>query len=429
MTAALRPFDAAITGLGMVTPAGIGAAASWQTVCDADGTAAAPDPVLDGLRTDFSARVPGFDADKLLGRRKAWRLDRCTQLAIVAAGEALADSGLDVAAWDGARVGVVIGSGIGGAATWEAQHKTLLDHGPGRVSAMLIPMLAVNMVAGYIAMEYGARGPNLVVATACASGASAIGVARDLLRSGACDIVLTGGAEACLIPSIVSGFAQMGALSKRREDPRTGSRPFDAERDGFVPGEGAAILVLEGLADARARGARVHANISGYGSSADAFHATAPHPEGRGAEQALRLALRDAGVGPDSVDHVNAHGTSTPLNDAVEAEMIRRVLGDQVTVTSTKGVTGHALGAAGAMEAAFTALTVEHSFVPPTANLSQQDAGIDVDVVAKAGRHQPVEVAVSNSFGFGGQNAVLVLTPGSPGGQGESSQRPSSAAV
>jgi 3-oxoacyl-[acyl-carrier-protein] synthase II len=404
-----RLFDAAITGLGLVTPAGVGVAASWQAICDAEATAAAADPALSALSTDFSARAGDFDGDAMLGRRKTWRLDRCTQLALVAAREALADSGLDTASWDAARVGVIIGSGIGGAATWEKQHLTLLNDGPGRVSPMLIPMLAVNMAAGYVAMECGARGPNLVTATACASGATAIGVARDLLRSGVCDVVITGGTEACLIPSIISGFAQMGALSQRRHDPRRASRPFDRDRDGFVPAEGAAILILERLSDARARSARIHACVSGYGASADAYHATAPDPEGRGAAQALRAALEDAGAGPDSVDHVNAHGTSTALNDAIEARVLRQLLGERPTVTSAKGVTGHSLGAAGAMEAAFTALSVEHSFAPPTANLTELDPQIDIDVVAKGGRPQPMEVAVSESFGFGGQNAVLVI--------------------
>ena len=412
MATRLRPFDAAITGLGLVTPAGVGVGASWRTICDADATAAAVDPRLSALSTNFSARVDGFDGDALLGKRRAWRLDRCTQMALVAAREALADSGLDTATWDAARVGVVIGSGIGGAATWEKQHLTLLNEGPGRVSPMLIPMLAINMVAGYIAMECGARGPNLVTATACASGTTAIGVARDLLRSDVCDVVITGGTEACLIPSIISGFAQMGALSRRGHDPRGASRPFDRDRDGFVPAEGAAILILERRRDARARGARVHACVSGYGASADAHHATAPDPEGRGAAQAVSAALRDAGAGLDCVDHVNAHGTSTPLNDAIEARMLQQLLGCRPTVTSAKGVTGHSLGAAGAMEAVFTALSVEHSFAPPTANLTEQDPHINVDVVAKVGRPQKIEIAVSESFGFGGQNAVLVISPG-----------------
>jgi 3-oxoacyl-[acyl-carrier-protein] synthase II len=330
--------------------------------------------------------------------------------AVSAALEAVADAGLDPAGWDGARVGVVLGSGIGGATTWEKQHHVLLEQGPQKVSAMLIPMLAVNMSAGYIAMEVGARGPNFVTATACASGATAVGAARELLRSGRCDVVITGGTEACLIPSIISGFQQMGALSERRDEPTAASRPFDVDRDGFVAAEGAAVLVLERAESARARGARVRAHISGYGASADAYNATAPEPEGAGAELALRAALDDAGVAPDAVDHVNAHGTSTPLNDLMEARLIRRVLGDRPAVTSVKGVTGHSLGASGAIEIAIAALTVENGLIPPTANLDSQDPEIELDVVSKAARSANVEVAVSNSFGFGGQNAVVLLT-------------------
>ncbi|MGW2783629.1 beta-ketoacyl-[acyl-carrier-protein] synthase family protein [Streptomyces populi] len=410
MTSDRRPSHAAVTGIGMVTAAGIGAEAAWRTIRTGGATAAGPVPALAGTPADFGCAVDGFARAGLVERRKAWRLDRSSQFALAAAKEALDDSGLDPATWDGARVGVVLGSGIGGAATWEKQHRVLLDEGARKVSSLLIPMLAVNMAAGYVAMECGARGPNLVTATACASGATAVGVARDLLRSGACDVVITGGTEACLVPSIVSGFSQMGALSTRRGEPHAASRPFDRDRDGFVPAEGAAVLVLERDADARARGARVHALVSGYGASADAHNATAPDPEGAGAELALRAALADAGIGPGDVDHVNAHGTSTPLNDIAEARLIRRALGERPAVTSVKGVLGHALGAAGAIEAAVTSMTLEHGFIPPTANLDSQDARIEIDVVSKVGRDTRPEVAISNSFGFGGQNAVLVLT-------------------
>ncbi|MER5280276.1 beta-ketoacyl-[acyl-carrier-protein] synthase family protein [Streptomyces sp. NPDC002809] len=406
------PFDAAVTGIGMVTAAGIGTAASWNRICLGNSTAAVRVPALAGTRADFGCAVPGFDAAASLGRRKALRLDRSSQFALAAAAEALADSGLDTATWDGARVAVVLGSGIGGAATWEAQHDVLLERGFNQVSPMLIPMLAVNMAAGYVAMECGARGPNFVTATACASGTTAVGTARELLRSGVCDVVITGGTEACLVPSIVSGFSQMGALSSRRDAPGDASRPFDVDRDGFVPAEGAAVLVLERPADVRARGGRIHAMVSGYGASADAHHATAPDPEGRGAELALRTALRDAGLEAADIAHVNAHGTSTPLNDITEARLISRVLGDRPAVTSVKGVVGHSLGAAGAIEAAVTALSVEHRLVPPTANLQSPDPAVDIDLVAKAARGIPAGAGVSNSFGFGGQNAVLVLTAG-----------------
>jgi 3-oxoacyl-[acyl-carrier-protein] synthase II len=402
-------FDVAVTGLGLVTPAGIGVPDSWARTRDGI-PAAAPDPALAGLPVDFSCRVPGFDADALLGRRQAWQLDRCAQFSIVAAREAIADAGLDTSAWDDARVGVVLGSGIGGATTWEEQHRKLLAEGPRKVSALLIPMLAVNMIAGYVAIDCGARGPNFVTSTACASGATAVGLARELLRSGTCDVVVTGGAEACVIPSIVTGFSQMGALSRRTNDPAAASRPFDVDRDGFVIAEAAGILVLERLEHARARGARVRAHISGYGATADAYKATAPDPSGLAVERAINTALTDAALAPRDVDHVNAHGTSTPLGDVTETRVLRRVLGDRPAVTSTKGVTGHALGAAGAIEAAYTVLAVQHGVVPPTANLVGQDPDIEVDVVAKAARELPVHTAISNSFGFGGQNAVLVVT-------------------
>ncbi|GAA2979967.1 beta-ketoacyl-[acyl-carrier-protein] synthase family protein [Streptomyces fulvorobeus] len=410
MSAGDGRFDAAVTGIGMVTPAGVGTAASWERIKAGDGTAAQPVPALAGIPADFGCWIPDFDPAAVVGKRKAWRLDRSSQFAVAAAAEALADAGLDPAGWDGARVGVVLGSGIGGAASWEKQHHVLLGQGSEKVSAMLIPMLAINMSAGYIAMEFGARGPNFVTATACASGATAVGTARELLRSGRCDVVITGGTEACLIPSIISGFQQMGALSSRRGDPKAASRPFDVDRDGFVPAEGAAVLILERPESARARGARIRAHISGYGASADAYSATAPEPSGAGAELALRAALDDAAADPHAVDHVNAHGTSTPLNDLMEARLIRRVLGDGPAVTSVKGVTGHSLGAAGAIEIAVAALTVEHGLIPPTANLDSQDPEIELDVVAKAARPADVEVAVSHSFGFGGQNAVVVLT-------------------
>jgi len=400
----------AVTGLGLLTPAGIGVEASWEGVL-AGQSKAAKDPALEGVAVDFSCRVPGFDAEAQLGRKASRRLDRFVQLALVAAREALSDARLDPSTWDGARVGVVIGCGMGGAATWEAQHARMLAQGPDQVSPLLIPMLVPNMVAGHLAMEFGALGPNLVTATACASGATAIGVARDLLRGGACDIVLTGGTEAGLTPLSIAGFAQMGALSRRVDDPAAASRPFDIGRDGFVAGEAAGILVLERADAAAARRAPVRAHLAGYGASADGHHITAPDPDGAGAARAMRAALADAGLTPADITHVNAHGTSTPLNDAAEARTVKAVIGDHPSVTSTKGVTGHSLGAAGAIEAAFTVLTVQHGLVPPTANLDAQDPEVDLDVVAKAPREQRVTAAMSDSFGFGGQNAVLVVTP------------------
>ncbi|MDT3397675.1 beta-ketoacyl-[acyl-carrier-protein] synthase family protein [Streptomyces sp. B1866] len=399
----------AVTGLGLVTAAGIGVAETWRGVC-AGRSPARRQPSLAGLPVDIACTVPDFDPAALAGRRSPLTHDRFSQFAVAAAREAVADAGLDPVTWDGARVGVVVGCGLGGVATWERQHDVLRSEGPDAVSALLIPLLVPNMAAGHLAMDLRATGPNLVTATACASGATAVGAALDLLRAGRCDVVVAGGTEAGVVPLIVTGFARMGALSRRLAEPAAASRPFDADRDGFVIGEGGGALVLEREADARARGARVRARLAGYGASADAHHMTAPDPHGAGVLRALRAALADARVTPDEVDHVNAHGTSTPLNDAAEARALRTLLGTKAAVTSTKGVTGHTLGAAGAIEAALTVLAVERHTVPPTANLVRPDPEVDLDLVTGSARPHRVEVAVSDSFGFGGQNAVLVFT-------------------
>lgn len=401
--------DIVVTGLGLVTPAGIGVDASWAGVLSGR-SAGARDPNLAGIPIDISCRVADFDGAEQLGRKVARRLDRFVQLGLVAARQAVADSGLDPDTWDGARVGAVMGCGMGGAATWEQQHTRLLERGAERVSPLLIPMMIPNMVAGHIAIEFGAQGPNLVTATACTSGATALGVARDLLRTGACDVVIAGGTEAGLTPLSIAAFGQMHALSSRVDDPAAASRPFDADRDGFVAAEAAGVLILERHDDARARGARTHARLAGYGASADAHHMTAPDPDGVGVELAITTALRAADMTPADIGHINAHGTSTPLNDVAEATVIRRVFGaDAPPVTSTKGVTGHSLGAAGAIEAAFGILSMQHDVLPPTANLEQQDPAIDIDVVHGAPRSAHVDAVMSNSFGFGGQNGVLVL--------------------
>lgn len=403
------PTDIAVTGLGLVTPAGVGVGHNWAAVRAARGTEAALDPELKGMPVELSCRVPGFDPDRLLGGQRARRLDRFVQFALVAAREALADSGLDPAGWDGARVGVVLGSAAGGIHTYEQQHEVLLGQKPQRVTPLLLAMHLPNMLAGQVAIEFGATGPNLVVATACASGSTAVATACDLLTLGRCDVVLAGGSEAMITPLAMSGFANMGALSRRSEHPEGASRPFDRERDGFVAGEGAGLLVLERTADARARSARVRARILGHGTSADAHHITAPHPEGRGLEQAMRQALADAGATPGDVSYINAHGTSTPLNDLAEARTLRRVVSGGPFVSSTKGVTGHLLGAAGAVEAAYTVLTVEEGVIPPTANLTDLDPEIDINAVTAPTAHQ-VGLALSNSMGFGGQNTVLAFS-------------------
>ncbi|WP_067502104.1 beta-ketoacyl synthase [Actinoplanes sp. TFC3] len=401
--------DVAVTGLGLVTPAGIGVAANWERISSGRSTAS-PDDNLTGLGVDFSCRVPGFDAGALLGRRNAWRLDRVAHLAIVAAREAVADAGLDPATWDGARVGVVVGSSFGGSATYEREQARLAEDGPDMISPLLMVMAPVNMTAGYLAIDQHALGPNLVVSTACAAGTSAIGTARHLLAAGMCDVVIAGGSESTITRTTMASLHRMGALSTRRDSPETASRPFDADRDGFVAGEGAGMLILERAADAQARQARVYAHVSGYGASADGHHPSSPHPEGDGAERAIRAALADAGVEPGDIGHVNAHGTATAMNDVTEARVIRRVLGDHPAVTSTKGVIGHLIGAAGAVEAAYTVLAVHHGSIPPTANLSSLDPEIELDVVAKDARPATLRAALSNSFGFGGQNAAVVVT-------------------
>ncbi len=399
--------DVVVTGLGLITPAGIGTEEAWSRTCAGEPTAA-PQPALAGLDVDFACTVPAFDAESVMSPRRAWRMDRCSQFAVAAATEAIKNARLDPGSWDGARVGVVMGTTAGGTATFEKQHRRLV--GGRGVSPAFLPASLVNMVAGEIALEFAATGPNLVTSTACASGAMAVGIARLLLSTDACDIVLAGGTEATVTPLYVSGFASMGALSRRNHDPVTASRPFDVDRDGFVMGEGAGVLVLEQTRHARARGAHVRATVAGFAATDDGYHPTAPDPSGAAIERALRQALADADLASGDVDHVNAHGTSTPYNDRAEAAILRRALGDDVAVTSTKGVTGHLLSAAGAVEMAFCVLALERALIPPTANLENIEPGIELDIVRRSPRQRSMQVAVNNSFGFGGQNTVTVLT-------------------
>lgn len=399
--------EVAVTGLGLVTPAGVGVSANWQRVLSGE-PCARPDEELsrDGGLVRVSCRAPDPPPSEAPGRVAAWQLERFVQLAVAAAWQAVRDAGLNPEDWDGARVGVVLGNSLGGPATFEQQRDVLRDAGPTKVSPLLVTRYMPNMVAGYVAIELGVEGPSLVAATACASGATAVGVARQLLAADSCDVVLAGASESALTPTVVTGLARMGALDTSREPA---SRPFDAARNGFVVAEGAGVLVLERVDDARARGATVRATVRGFGSTTDAHHATSPHPEGRGAEAAVRQALADAGADPGDVGHVNAHGTGTVMNDLIEGRMLRRVFGDGPAVTSTKGVTGHALAAAGAIEAAYTVLAVQHGAVPPTANLTKQDPDIELDVVAGQARTVPLRAAVSTSLGFGGHNAALVF--------------------
>ncbi|MGW2601615.1 beta-ketoacyl-[acyl-carrier-protein] synthase family protein [Streptomyces klenkii] len=399
--------DVAVTGLGLVTPAGTGVAATWEGLL-AGRSLAARDPLLAGLPVDFSC-ASDFDAAGALGRRPAARLERFSAMALIAAREAVADAGLDTTAWDPLRVAVVIGASSASTEHYDEAFARMAAGRPDRVSPMAIMRSIPNMPAGEAGLDLGARGPNLAVSTACASGATAIGVARDLVRAGSCDIALAGGSESLRARSTAVGFHQMRALSTRGHDPEGASRPFDADRDGFVLGEGAGVLVLERPAHARARGARPRALLRGYGASCDAHHTVAPHPDGRGAADALHAALADAGLTPADVGHVNAHGTATKINDLAEYRALARVFGTPPPVTAPKSVLGHSAGGSGGIEAACAVLTLQHQLIPPTANLDNPDPGLPLDIVRKTPRRARLTTVVSNSFGFGGQNAVLVF--------------------
>ncbi|NEC17100.1 beta-ketoacyl-[acyl-carrier-protein] synthase family protein [Streptomyces parvus] len=406
----LAPFAAAVTGVGLVTSAGTGTAAAWHGVTEGLAPSAAPRPELDGLPCDFFYSVNDCDPGAVLGVATQRLMDRFAQLAVIAAREAVADAGLDPAVWDSARVGVVIGSAHGGLPFYDEQAAALTARGPRRVSPKLAPLSVVNGAASSVSLDLGVHGPSQAVSTACSSGTVAIGTAHQMLRSGACDIVITGGAESTCTRLLIASACSLKAVSTRREDPAAACRPFDTHRDGFVVGEGAGLLVLEHPDHARARGATVRAHVNGYGASSDAHSAVAPDPDGLGIERALRTALADAGLSPDDVGHVNAHGTSTLSNDLIEATMLRRVLGDSPLVTSTKAMTGHTLGAAGGIETALTVLALQHQLVPPTVNLDAPDPQIPIDVVAKEARAASFDCAVKTSLGFGGHNAALVLT-------------------
>ncbi|MEU7164438.1 beta-ketoacyl-[acyl-carrier-protein] synthase family protein [Streptomyces morookaense] len=404
----------AVTGIGLVTPAGIGTRRTWEGVCAGRSTAAR-DPELAGLPVDFACRVPGFDPHRHVPGPRPWRHDRFTQFALAAAHEAVADAQLDPAGWDAARVSVVLGSAAGGAGTLEAQHHKLLHEGHRAVSPFTLPAFLPNMAAGQLAIALRAHGPALHTATACASGATALITAAMLLHEDACDIAVAGGADAMVTPLCAAAFGTLGALSRRSDEPAAACRPFDRDRDGLVLAEGAGVLVLEREKDAAARHAPVHARFTGHGSSADAHHLVTPDPQGRGLHRAVRLALRDACADVHRVDHVNAHGTGTVLNDRTEAAVLHRVFGTSPpSVTSAKGVLGHTMGAAGAVEAALTVLSVEHQLVPPTANFVRPEPAMaPVDVVHTAPRQQAIRTALSISCGFGGHHAVLAFAPAS----------------
>ena len=398
----------AVTGLGVISAAGLDAQTTWKAVASAQPTARNC-PALEGLATDLACEVEDFDATARLGANFTRRTDRFTQLAMIAGAEALRAARLDPATWDGARVGVVIGTAFGGVTTLNDQ--AVRAHQGHAVSPVTVPAVLANMAAGLLSLEWHAHGPSLAVATACASGATAIGLAADLLRADRCDVVIAGGAEAPVNRLVAAAFARMDALSLNRGRPVEASRPFDVERDGFVLAEGAGMLVLERASDAAARRAPALARLAGFGASADAHHFTSPHPGGYGLELAVTQALRGAGAQPADVDHVNAHATSTPKGDLAEAALLHRLFAGDVSVTAPKGVLGHTLGAAGAIEAAMTVLSIAEQTAPPTANLNEPDPRIELDIVAGEARPQAIRLALSNSCGFGGQNAVLAFTP------------------
>jgi 3-oxoacyl-[acyl-carrier-protein] synthase II len=402
-----------VTGVGLVSPLGIGTAETWQGLV-AGRSGAAPITLFDASQhsTRFACEVKGFDPLRFIEKKEVKKVDRFIQFAIAAADFAWKDSGLEMTPALAPRVGVYIGSGIGGFATIEREHSELLKGGPRRISPFFIPSVIINLAAGWVSIRSGAKGPNSATATACTSGAHAVGDSFRLIQRGDAEAMIAGGSEAAISPLAVAGFCSMRALSTRNDAPEKASRPFDKDRDGFVIGEGAGILVLEELEHARARGARVYAELVGYGMSGDAFHISAPSEDGDGGVRVMRAALKDAGVAPDAVDYINAHGTSTPRGDVVEVIATKTVFGAhtrKLALSSTKSMTGHLLGAAGGLEAGITALALRDQVIPPTINLENQDPECDLDCVPSQARKAELRCALSNSFGFGGTNGALLL--------------------
>ncbi len=402
-----------VTGLGAVTPIGNNVADYWSGLTSGRNGVALIS-LFDASRhaCQFAAEVKDFDPTGFIEPKEAKRWDRYCKFGVVAAKQALADSGLEITEANAERIGVSIGSGVGGLLTMETQAHVLEGKGPGRVSPFTVPMMIPNMATGLAAIALGAKGPSSAVATACAAGSNAIGDAFRLLQMGKADAMICGGAESAITPLGVAGFASAKALSFRNDDPATASRPFDKERDGFVIGEGSGVLVLEALDHAKARGATILAEIVGYGTTCDAHHITSPTPGGVGGAAAIRLALDDGGLSADSIDYVNAHGTSTPANDSNETAAIKSALGHRaalIPVSSTKSMTGHLLGGSGGIEAVACVLALQHNVVPPTINYTNPDPDCDLDVVPNSAREHTLETVLSNSFGFGGHNVCLAF--------------------
>jgi 3-oxoacyl-[acyl-carrier-protein] synthase II len=402
-----------VTGIGLVSPLGIGTQASWEGLL-AGRSGAGPITKFDAsaFSTRFAAEVRGFDPLAFIEKKDVKKMDVFIQYAIAASQFSVDDSGLTATPAIAPRVGVFIGSGIGGFSTIEREHIAYLEGGPRKISPFFIPSAIINLASGQASIRFGFKGPNLATCTACTASAHAIGDSFEIIRRGAADAMLAGGAEAAVCPMGVGGFAALRALSTRNDDPGRASRPFDKDRDGFVLGEGAGMLMLEELDFARRRGATIHAEMVGYGMSGDAYHMTAPSEDGDGAVRVMQAAIHSAGIRPDQVNYVNAHGTSTPHNDRIETAAIKRTFGEhagRVAISSTKSMTGHLLGAAGGLEAAITVLSVKHQMVPPTINLSQPDEGCDLDYVPNQARAMRIDYALSNSFGFGGTNGALLF--------------------
>ena len=402
-----------VTGVGLISSVGIGTEANWQGLCDGQSGIG---PITHFDPTGFSARiageVKGFDPLQFFDKKDVKKMDVFIQYAMAAAEFAVKDARLEITADIADQTGVFIASGIGGFSTIENEHFALIKGGPRRISPFFIPASIINLAAGQVSIRFGARGPNLATCTACTASAHSIGEASEIIRRGDADVMIAGGSEAAITPLGVGGFAAMRALSTRNDEPARASRPFDKDRDGFVIGEGAGILILEELEFALRRGASIYAEIAGYGLSADAFHLTAQPEDANGAVRSMRMALRKAGLQPDQIDYINAHGTSTPINDPTETLAVKNTFGEhakKLVMSSTKSMTGHLLGAAGGLEAGITALAIRHQLAPPTINLDEPDPACDLDYAPKVKRPMRIRHALSNSFGFGGTNGTIIL--------------------
>lgn len=402
-----------VTGVGLVTPLGTGVSKTWANICAGKSGVG---PITRFDTTDYqvkiAAEVKDFQVDDFLDKKASKHLDLFVQYGVVAAMMAAKDSGFEINDENCGRVGVITGCGMGGLPTIEKYHLVCLEKGPRKITPFFIPMVIPNMPSGHISMQLGSKGPNLTLTTACAAGTHAVGEAFRHIQYGFCDIVVAGGAEAVICPLGVAGFSAMKALSSRNDEPELASRPFDKDRDGFIMSEGSGMLILEELEHARSRGARIYAEICGYGLSSDAYHIAAPPENGEGGARAMQMALEDAGLPLEGIQYINAHGTSTPLNDRCETLAIKTVFkehAEHLAISSTKSMTGHMLGAAGGIEAVFTALSISEQIAPPTANLDEPSPECDLDYVPKQAREMRIDAALSNSFGFGGTNAVVAM--------------------